>query len=128
MRAETATVVSVRDGFTGVATRIRYGISGGSVSRVRVRVGKDLTVLSVACPDLAGWEFAARLEPALETSGDFYDLIALQNNHWGLVIADVSDKHGSGALHGAQQHAHPHLCGYPTSCTLDQYGQRAYPV
>ncbi|HEX5138554.1 MAG TPA: hypothetical protein VFY93_16395 [Planctomycetota bacterium] len=56
LRAETATVVSVRDGFTAVASRIRYGISGGSVSRVRVRVGKDLTVLSVACPDLAGWE------------------------------------------------------------------------
>ncbi len=56
LRAETATVASVRDGFTGVAARIRYGISGGSVSRVRVRVGKDLTVLSVVCPDLAGWE------------------------------------------------------------------------
>jgi hypothetical protein len=56
LRAETATVVSVRDGFTAVASRIRYGISGGSVSRVRVRVGKDLTVLSVACADLAGWE------------------------------------------------------------------------
>lgn len=58
LRAETATVVSVRDGFTAVASRIRYGISGGSVSRVRVRVGKDLTVLSVACADLAGWEMA----------------------------------------------------------------------
>ncbi len=56
LRAETATVVSVRDGFTGVAARLRYGISGGSVSRLRVRVGKDLTVLSVVCPDLAGWE------------------------------------------------------------------------
>ena len=59
MRAETATVVSVRDGFTGVAARVRYGISGGSVSRVRLRVGKDLTVLSVTCPDLAGWEVDA---------------------------------------------------------------------
>jgi len=56
LRAETATVVSVRDGFTGVAARVRYGISGGSVSRVRFRVGKDLTVLSVVCKDLAGWE------------------------------------------------------------------------
>jgi len=56
LRADAATVVSVRDGFTGVASRIRYGISGGSVSRVRLRVGKDLTVLSVVCPDLAGWE------------------------------------------------------------------------
>ncbi len=59
LRAETATVVAVRDGFTGVAVRARYGISGGSVSRVRLRVGKDLTVLSVVCQDLAGWEIDA---------------------------------------------------------------------
>jgi hypothetical protein len=56
LRAETGTVASVRDGFTAVAARVRYTISGGSVSRVRLRVGKDLTVLSVACRDLAGWE------------------------------------------------------------------------
>ncbi len=47
-------------------------------------------------PNLPEWEFSARLEPALETSGDFYDVIALPNNHWGLAIADVSDK-GMGA-------------------------------
>lgn len=47
-------------------------------------------------PQLRGWELASHLEPALQTSGDFYDFIPLTNNNWGFVIADVSDK-GMGA-------------------------------
>jgi serine phosphatase RsbU (regulator of sigma subunit) len=54
------------------------------------------TFLPSSLPSLPGWQLAAALQPARETSGDFYDAFPLPNGKLGLLVADVSDK-GMGA-------------------------------
>jgi len=49
-------------------------------------------------PTNSGWQIAAALKPARQTSGDFYDTISLPDRRIGLVVADVVDKGVGAAL------------------------------
>ena len=49
-------------------------------------------------PKLPGYAFAARCVPARQVGGDFYDVFALDEHRFGVVIADVSDKGMPAAL------------------------------
>lgn len=59
------------------------------------------SVLPHTFPQLAGHRFAALNEPARQVGGDFYDVIPLGPDHFGLAIADVSDKGMPAALYMA---------------------------
>jgi len=50
----------------------------------------QLAILPSAFPTTPGWDAAARMIPATEMGGDFYDYIELPSGEVGLVIADVS--------------------------------------
>jgi serine phosphatase RsbU (regulator of sigma subunit)/ActR/RegA family two-component response regulator len=72
-------------------------IQDSQATQELLRAGKmQADILPDKPPVISGWDLAARLVPARETSGDFYDFIPLENGKWGFVIADVSDK-GMGA-------------------------------
>jgi sigma-B regulation protein RsbU (phosphoserine phosphatase) len=56
------------------------------------------TFLPEKLPDIPGWDIAASWQPARQVGGDFYDLLQIDGDHIGIVIADVADKGMPAAL------------------------------
>jgi len=56
------------------------------------------TLLPAHLPEHLDFRHAAFLEPARRVGGDFYDVIELDDEHLGILIADVADKSVQAAL------------------------------
>lgn len=49
-------------------------------------------------PHFDGWQISTKIKPALETSGDFFDIRLLPDGNFVVLIADVTDKGVGAAL------------------------------
>ena len=56
------------------------------------------TFLPDHVPAIPGWDMDIRWQPAAQVAGDFYDILLLEGNRLGFVIADVADKGMPAAL------------------------------
>ncbi len=56
------------------------------------------TFLPERLPQLPGWDIGVRWQPARQVGGDFYDILVLDDERIGFVIADVADKGMPAAL------------------------------
>lgn len=55
-------------------------------------------LLPTVVPEVEGYELLGWSRPAQQVGGDYYDLVALKEGSWGLVVGDVSGKGMPAAL------------------------------
>lgn len=65
----------------------------------------QLSILPDVLPDVDEFGFGARILPARQVGGDFYDVFELKERRIGVVIGDVADKGVPSALFMARAHA-----------------------
>jgi phosphoserine phosphatase RsbU/P len=58
----------------------------------------QMSLLPQQMPQVASYQITPRWQAARETAGDFYDVFTLEDNKFGVVVADVSDKGAPAAL------------------------------
>lgn len=78
----------------------------GELAQANKRMAQELALagsiqagfMASELPQMAGWQRAASLIPARQTSGDFYDIYPLGEDRFGILVADVVDKGVGAAL------------------------------
>ncbi|MEW6403168.1 MAG: SpoIIE family protein phosphatase [Chloroflexota bacterium] len=72
---------------------------------LQVAADIQLSILPDELPRVKGYNFGARILPARQVGGDFYDVFEIDKNRVGVVIGDVADKGVPSALFMARAHA-----------------------
>lgn len=65
----------------------------------------QMSILPQTLPQLAGYDFGSCIVPARAVGGDFFEVIALDEDRVGVVVGDVADKGMPSAIFMAQTHA-----------------------
>ena len=65
----------------------------------------QMSILPQTLPQLAGYDFGSCIVPARTVGGDFFEVIALDEDRVGIVVGDVADKGVPSAIFMAQTHA-----------------------
>ncbi len=72
---------------------------------LQVAADIQLSILPDVLPDFDDFGFGARILPARQVGGDFYDVFVLKDGRIGVLIGDVADKGVPSALFMARSHA-----------------------
>lgn len=72
---------------------------------LQVAADIQLSILPDVLPDTEEYGFGARILPARQVGGDFYDVFELKDHRIGVLIGDVADKGVPSALFMARAHA-----------------------
>ena len=69
------------------------------------------SMLPAEIPAIPGFEGATHYQPAKRAGGDYFDVFAVPDGHWGVVVADVSGHGAPAAVVMAMTHAMLQIAG-----------------
>jgi sigma-B regulation protein RsbU (phosphoserine phosphatase) len=86
------------------------------------------SLLPETLPDISGFDVASFYQPSAHAGGDYFDIVPLAGDNWGLIVADVAGHGASAAVIMAVMrtlvHAHLPTNRYLPSCEFLEFMNR----